>query len=809
MFPRPALTAVLAALLLLQALPAGAQQSVVRGVVRETATGQPVAGATIRVEGTASQAVSDAAGVYRIAVPAGGETRLTASGPGFLPSQERVELAGSVPVSVDFLLAPAPFRIPEVEVIVSRGNGLARVPGSAGIATAEELRANAPLSSNEALRRVTGLHVQEEEGFGLRTNIGLRGLDPDRSRSVLVLEDGVPVALNPYGEPEMYYSPPIERMQRIEVVKGSGSILFGPQTIGGVINFVTPSIPVAPAASLLLEGGSGGFRRAYGTYGGSWQNAGGWVGVLRRQADDVRGLFFDVTDVTGKIGFTAGRSSTGLKLSLYDETSNATYVGLTEAMFAEDPSRHPAPDDRLRVRRYAATLSHEIPLGPSTLLRTSAYAYATTRDWARQDYAYLDGGSRIRLLPSSGGRNRSFEVVGVEPRLQWNHGTFGVRNELDVGVRAQREYARDEYVVGSSATSRAGNVRDFEVRHGRALSGFLQNRFTLSDRLAVVPGARAEWFGYDRNILRTRVRRVDPATGTVTRSPEDVDIRSGDALFEVIPGIGAAWNPNADLTVFGGAHRGFAPPRVKDALIYPDEAVAPGEAVGDLVSLQLDAERSWNLEVGARAAPRAGVFAEATAFLLDFSNQIIPPSLSSGSVAQARLANQGRTRHRGVESAVSVDLGALAGHAWGLTTGLRHTWVDARFSADRFMTTPSGDTVNVRGNRLPYAPESMTTWSAAYEHPRGIQLGIDGTRVASQFADNFETVEPTPSGRTGRIPAYTVWNATGSVRLPFAGATLYGTLKNVGDSTYIASRRPEGIRAGLPRSLQVGVRTGF
>jgi len=97
---------------------------------------------------------------------------------------------------------------------------------------------------------VTGLHAVDEEGIGLRLNLGVRGLNPDRSRNILMLEDGVPISLAPYGEPEMYYTPSIDRMARLEVLKGSGSILFGPQTIGGVINYITPDRQQYPQAAL-------------------------------------------------------------------------------------------------------------------------------------------------------------------------------------------------------------------------------------------------------------------------------------------------------------------------------------------------------------------------------------------------------------------------------------------------------------------------------------------------------------------------------------------------------------------------------
>ncbi|MDQ3605218.1 MAG: TonB-dependent receptor [Gemmatimonadota bacterium] len=787
-----------------------AQGGALHGEVLDARAGTPIAGAEVRVVGAGLQARTDAQGRYVLEAVEAGAHEVEASVPGFRPARRATVVSESADAELDFYLQPAALQTPQIEVIGTRADALERIPGSAVAITRQQLLQRIPLSGNEVFRSVPGVHVQEEEGLGLRANIGIRGLDPDRSRTVLVLEDGVPVVLGPYGEPEMYYTPPIDRMARVEVVKGSGSILFGPQTVGGVINYVTPDPPERPQGSLDLRGGSGGFLSALASYGGTWENAGATASLLRKQADDVRGLFFGVTDFTGKLAFALGdRSEASVKLSVYDEESNSTYVGLTEEMFRADPSQHPAPDDRLRVRRYAASATHNLILGADAVLRTTGYAYSTVRDWQRQDFRYTGGGSAIEFLGTTGNRNRSFDVAGIEPRLQWNHRLFGTASELDAGVRAHYERARDQHINGGTATSRTGEIRDDEIRNGYALAGYLQNRFQLGDHFRLTPGVRLESFTYDRNILRTRVRREDPANpGRTTYLPEDVDIRTSDAIFEVIPGLGASWLHSPRVTVFAGAHRGFAPPRIKDALVYEDLTFAPGGAVGDPVSLQLDAERSWNFEVGTRAEPLAGLSVEATAFLLDFTNQIIPPSLSAGSVAQAQLANQGETRHTGIESGVAVDLGRLLAWPFSVTGEVKHTYVQATFSADRFMQTAAGDTANVRGNRLPYAPEHLLAVGLAIEHPAGLGLRLDGSYVAEQFSDNFETVTPGANGRTGLIPAYQVWDLAGSYRLR-SGLALTGTVKNLLDETYIASRRPQGIKPGLPRQLQVGVRMSF
>jgi Fe(3+) dicitrate transport protein len=805
-----------ATLLALTLLPGAlqAQQATLEGMVRDVTAGSPIQGAEIRVLGTNAVAITDGDGRYRLAFAGAAGAQVAAFRMGYeelrLPLPLTAAPAAGGEFRLDFDLVPAPIEIGEISVVARKERALARVPGSAEIVTATQLLKQVPLSGNEVLRSVPGIHIQEEEGLGLRLNAGIRGLDPDRSRNLLILEDGVPVALNPYGEPEMYYTPPVDRMERVEVVKGSGSIMFGPRTVGGVINFRTPAPPLEPTGRLSVSGGQGGFRRILGSYGGTWNQVGAYVSVLNRAANDIRGHHFDVFDVTGKIGFApTRRSEMGVKLSVYDETSNSTYVGLTEAMFAANPAQHPAPDDRLRVRRMSVTGTHTLRLRDGLTLRTAAYAYATTRNWQRQDYQYANGGSEVLLLAGTGHRNRSFEVLGVEPRLQWNHALFGIPGELDAGARFLAERAEETYLQGSTGTSRSGSLRDHELRGGEAASAFVQNRFVLGT-FTLVPGIRVESFGFERNVLRTRVRRVNPQTGAVTRNPEDVDIVSGDDVFAVVPGIGATWAADGRLTVFAGVHRGFAPPRTKDALRYDDVTVAIGQAPGEIVSLQLDAERSVNAELGARANPWAGVNVEATAFLLDFSNQIIAASASAGSVADLVTANQGETRHQGLEAAADVNFGRVLGWPFGLTATVKQTWVRSEFAADRFMRPIAGSAlVNVKGNRLPYAPESTTALALSFDHPRGFGLRVDGTQVAEQYADNFETRDATPNGRIGLIPAHGVWNVSGFWDTQVRGATLFFTVKNVFDRTYITSRRPEGIRPSTPRLLQLGVRSTF
>lgn len=224
--------------------------------------------------------------------------------------------------------------MPQVVVIGKRDGMINKVPGSGAILNQKEIKLFSPVTINEVLRKVSGVNVVDEEGAGLRVNIGIRGLDPDRSRSILMLEDGVPIALGPYGEPEMYFTPSIDKMAGIEVLKGSGQILHGPQTIGGIVNFFTADPPSHQASRIKIMGAGNGYFSGFGTYGNTIGKTGFIISYLHKRADALGPTRFSLNDLSAKVKISLSSNSTlGIKLGYYDEESNSTYLGLTQTMF--------------------------------------------------------------------------------------------------------------------------------------------------------------------------------------------------------------------------------------------------------------------------------------------------------------------------------------------------------------------------------------------------------------------------------------------------------------------------------------------
>ena len=208
------------------------------------------------------QVISDTSGNFEFSNLVEGSYQLSATAKNFGTVTRDLRLSIDENSTVDFVLQPAQIAA-EVSVTSSYLAGtpesLNEIPGSVERIDNRTLENARVFNFSEALRKFSGVNVRDEEGFGLRPNIGIRGTNPTRSTKVLLLEDGLPLSYAPYGDNASYYHPPVERYESIEVLKGSGQIAYGPQTIAGVINYLTPNPPDKPTFNFKLEGGNRSF----------------------------------------------------------------------------------------------------------------------------------------------------------------------------------------------------------------------------------------------------------------------------------------------------------------------------------------------------------------------------------------------------------------------------------------------------------------------------------------------------------------------------------------------------------------------
>ncbi|MCC5796055.1 MAG: TonB-dependent receptor [Methylophaga sp.] len=676
---------------------------------------------------------------------------------------------------------------------------LEAVPGTYNIIDSEYLEDRRPISINEALRTVPGVNVVSDGSMSLDVNIGIRGQNPRRSAKTMIMEDGMPLQLAPYVDPVVHYSTPFTSIDRIEVIKGAGQILYGPQTLGGAINYVTRPVPRNGEieGSVRSAFGNQGYRGLNGRIG--WGNEIGGIMLEASQfkGDEIfRGSEFDVRDyrITGELSIT-DRQTVRLKYNYTDDERNQTENYLTIDEYNRSRFRHPTiKNDKWEQERHAVQLQHIFEVNDSFTLSSQAYYTDTFRNGLRSSNTGRIGTddlswSRLRSCPEAGlgntprvdqvddisicgGRHapRQFYTWGVETRADFAHNLFGLDNDAIVGLRYHEDTAIRKQVFADNAAQREsyrlalreGRDLSHSTLRAEAVSYYAQNTTYLGD-WSVTPGFRVE-----------RIRSSD--TNNISGD------RARDRDTEFLPSFGVAWNGIANTTVFAGVHKGFSPARAnRDSSI----------------SAQAKPEKSTLYEVGVRSNYFTGITAEAALF----HNRIKDTIIDNGS----SFSNSGKSHQTGLEVAGRVNFGDIMGTANNFYVSGAYTYLPQA----KYKSSPNPDT---KGNRMQYAPRNLVNLDFGYEHVSGVDARIGVQHVGKQFVDDVnsrrESLTGNRTGVDGVIPSYTIWNATVNYRVPDSGVTLFASVENLFDKRYLASRN-EGKLPGRERLFFGGIQYDF
>jgi Fe(3+) dicitrate transport protein len=701
------------------------------------------------------------------------------------PAAAQVQRAPTAVASPTETARAEPDSLPSV-VVIGTSENLQQQPGSGTILDARNLERSRTLTANEALRKAPGVNVRDEEGFGLRPNIGVRGQNPTRSSKVQLLEDGLPATYAPYGDNASYYHAPFDRYERIEVLKGVGMLRFGPQLTSGVINYITPDPPREPGGYAQLMLGNRGYGNAQLSAGGH----GALFDFTHKRGDGARdNLDLEQTDLSGK--YVADFGDAGaltLRANYLREDSQVTYSGITDAELANfGRDYNPFKNDQFDIERYGASLTHEIALGENVELNTSAYWFSFGRDWWRQSSTTTDTqcgaafrdarlrGERVDVdaCNSTQGRLRDYTTRGIEPRLIVWHEGLGARQEFELGVRLHAETQNRVQINAATPTGREGSVSERNRRTTDAVSAYITNRMNWG-RFALTPIVRME------KVEHFRSNRLTQRSGT-----EDVR--------DTLAGLGATYEVSDTLRLFGGVHEGYAPPRAEDLI---DNSGG---------SVEIQAERSINAELGVRARVFDDVHVEGALFVSDFDRQNVVGSIAGGSTPLA----VGETVYRGAELALNWEPDQDAAAAPFASAAL--TWLPTARQESAFLAVSNNQPVggSAEGKRLPYAPRWLATVQAGYRFGDW-DLSAEVQSVDDQFADFANTVDPVANGngQVGRIAGFAVWNLACNWTPAHSPWSAFVTLKNLADREYIVDRT-RGIQLGNPRLFVVGLRYAF
>lgn len=714
--------------------------------------------------------------------------------------------------------------------VIGKNGEANRLPGSAQSLDRGAIERQDYSDVHRVLREVPGVEVREEDGFGLRPNIGIRGTAIDRSGKVAIMEDGILVSPAPYSASAAYYFPSVGRMSGVEVRKGSSQVPYGPSTTGGVINFLSTPIPSENSGKLQLMVGEYGTGKLHGYYGGSTEHVGWLFETFQHQSDGYKTLDgrearhdnryqrkntgFDRADWLGKLRFNTSPTASvyqeiEFKAGRTDETSNETYLGLTQADFDASPYRRYAASAQDAMNVDQTQLSARYFVQPLNWLDVTARAYRNTvhRNWYKLNdvrnsantgwvsignvladpvtnaaqYRMLTGdtatanGLRVRA------NNRKYVAQGVQLGAELRPVTGPVEHTLNLGVRyhydeEDRFQHDDRYGmvdgVMSFASAGAPGSQTNQLVSTKALSFFIEDALTWNN-FTVTPGLRYERLAFEAKNWGTAVTDSNRTGDSLKVSTADADV--------LVWGLGLNYAFTPALNVFTGVHKGFE---------------APGPTANDSTK----AEESVNIEVGARYS-RGPLNVQATAFINFYENLLGRETASGGGASTQDLFNAGAARIYGLEFGAGYDVATLIGTGFRLPVRAVYTFTHGEFLTDSVQTSYWG--LVRKGDELPELARHSWLIGAGAEYG---PVSFDAAATYTGAMRNVAGAGDIPANQ--KLGEYLLVDVTVGYRVN-DNLRLVGAAKNLFDETGLASRKPAGLRPTMPRLFSAGIVADF
>lgn len=683
--------------------------------------------------------------------------------------------------------------------------------GSSFYISPEELEKFSYSDINRVLKSVPGVNIYEEDGFGLRPNISLRGTSPERSAKISIMEDGILIAPAPYSAPAAYYFPSVARMQAVEILKGSSQIQYGPFTTGGALNLVSTQIPNSFSGSIKSSYGSFNTSQTHLKIGDSKTYLGYSVEYLNNNSDGFKNLpnggntGFDKNDLVAKFKLQNKESakfnqSLEFKFQYSDETSNETYLGLTTEDFETNPfDRYAASQkDKMTNEHLQFMVTHKIDVSKVLQITSNIYQNNFSRNWYKLNDVVVGGDkvkiSKILEAPQDypnymdiingtsnsdadafvlKANNRSYLSKGIQTKLDFHWSTENVFHDVEVGLRyhydeEDRFQWKDGYslIDGQMNLTSAGTPGSDanRISKANAFAGSILYKLKFN-KITLTPGIRYE----DIVLERENFGSEDPNRTGANLSDRENKV----SIF--IPGIGFNYKFNNSTSVFGGVHKGFSP---------------PGNTVGQ------ESEESINYELGSRFNMK-GLRGEVVGFYNDYSNLLGSDLAASGGTGSLEQFNAGEVSVKGIELLLNYDL-MQKNTAYALPITFGYTFTDATFLNS--FGSDDGLWGEVQsGDELPYIAKHQFNTSISLEHAK-FELNLSGRLNGAFKTEASADAVNAANGITSNFIVDFVgkYHVTSSL-------SLSAKLINVLDETYAVAKVPAGLRPGHPFGIYAGL----
>jgi len=709
--------------------------------------------------------------------------------------------------NVTIILNSEPIALDPIDVLASASSITAgmylRSVHPSAVATELELKQFDDTDVMRVLGRIPGVYVQEEDGYGLRPNIGIRGTGLSRMEKLNVMEDGILIAPAPYASPAAYYSPTMGRMERLEVRKGSAQIKYGPFTTGGSLNYVSTSIPENKLTHVDLTLGSFGRNTLHIKHGDNEGKMAYLVQLFNDKTDGFKELDgggdtgYSKLDLLTKFRYMINDNhAIEMKWSMTDEISDETYLGLTDDDFTSNPLRRYRATqlDEMDADHSQFVLSYATKLSDNISLSASWYRNDFARNWFKLNkvndaklstitedpstdgwadfYALMDATDSVNDAYRVKANNREYYSQGLQAVI---NATFG-NHDLQSGVRVHYD-EMDRFQWEHRYKMSGGNL----VMTTEAVKGSDSNRIDSADATALFIEDRitsGDWtvtggFRYEEiTVNRDDWGKTDPnRSESPTTKKQTFDV--------VVPGVSVEYAFSPSQTISYGIHKGFAPH-------------GPGGVkVVDGVIQEIEPETSINHEIGFRSYKGLqGV--EFTYFINNYDNLLGADTQAAGSGTD-ELYNGGAVDISGFELYLRYMLAVLH-----LELAYTHTNTEFKesFDGDFWGNVSSGD-------ELPYVPSDVLYLNV------GMNMGIMSSNVSLKHTSKMRTSagsgsldDVSSTDKLMIVDVATNFDVQNNMVLSLH-------IKNLFDENGVAARRPYGARPSMPRTISFGLSYTF
>jgi Fe(3+) dicitrate transport protein len=669
-----------------------------------------------------------------------------------------------------------------------------KLAGSGIRIEAESIEKQAYTDLNQIISMSPGVYVREEDGYGLRPNIGIRGATSERSQKITLMEDGVLIAPAPYAAPAAYYITNASRLYSLEVLKGPAAIAYGPHTVGGAVNMVTRPSQWSNSAKFSLTSGTDQFQKITAMTevvigDASWQ-----FDALRYSSDGFKQLAngddtgFVRNDFNIKAHWkpqTELKQSLILKLGYADEDSNETYLGLTDLDFDNDPTqRYPASQlDHFVSDHSQIHLSHSIEFTDDLQVDSKLYVNRFDRSWNKFD-GFIDGTNAKLVLQSpsknldaynvisgaqdsavnnltldvtDNAREYGSEGIQIDLAKQFELGAF--EHKLGLGVRFHHDYVDRNHQQKSYLMVSENLVSDQIERDAKVIN------HAQSNALAVYINDKVSYGDWTFNI---GVRYEDIAGKLHNKQSGS---KYQNSQYILAPGVGAHFQLTEKLGLLAGVYVGFSP-------------AGPGKSGAD-------PEESVNYEYGLRYE-QEGFSAEAIGFFSDYKNLIGRCRASDANCNVGEEFNGGQVEIGGLELNTQVQYSIS--NKLDLNSQLSFTYTETAFQ-NSFLSGFSQWKLVQKGDELPYVPKYAGRWQVSvgngdwsvdaavkYQHEMRELPGV-GNLIPGQQTESLATLDLS-----------FLWVASEKIDYKLM-------IRNATNESAIVSHRPFGARPNLPRMI--------